>query len=65
MKKTEYTIDDVAELIGCDRSTVSRQVATLQLGRRIGVRLMLLSAADLKQLQRTISPRPKVKRGGK
>ena len=55
--KTEYTVTEAAEVLGCSRSSVNRQVRALGLGRMIA-RIHVLSPADLERVRGQINLEP-------
>lgn len=56
-EKTEYTVTEAAEVLGCSRASVGRQVRALGLGRMIA-RIHILSPADLDQIRGLVNREP-------
>ena len=56
-EKTEYTVTEAAEALGCSRSSVNRQVRALGLGRMIA-RIHVLSPADLERVRGLVNREP-------
>lgn len=55
----EYmTTDQVAAALGCRDTTVRRLAQAHNLGRRVGKRIKLFTAAELETLRQLLKPRP-------
>lgn len=59
MAKKLLNVSEAAEELGCHKSTVSRQVAALGLGTKIGRQMIVLSEAEVRKLAKVIEPRPR------
>jgi hypothetical protein len=56
VKKIEYMLSEAADLLGCHRSTIGRQVKLLGMGRKIGARVVMLSTSEINTLRKIITP---------